>query len=165
MLHIYCGNGKGKTTAAIGLCVRAAGAGMKVAFVQLMKGNETSELASLKAVPNIEISRCNRDYGFFKNMTAADKAEITACHNKLLNGVFFGEFDVIILDEFCAAYNHALLDRTLAEKLILSASAEVVLTGRDPAEPFLNAADYVSEIHCEKHPYEKGIAARRGIEF
>lgn len=165
MLHIYCGNGKGKTTAAIGLCIRAAGAGMKVAFVQLMKGNETSELASLKAVPNIEISRCNRDYGFFKNMTAADKAEITACHNKLLNDAFSGEFDVIILDEFCAAYNHDLLDRTLAEKLILSASAEVVLTGRDPAEPFINAADYISEIHCEKHPYEKGITARRGIEF
>lgn len=165
MLHIYCGNGKGKTTAALGLAVRASGAGMRVGFVQLMKGGDTSELAALKLIPNIEISRCDRDYGFFKNMTASDIAEITACHNRLIESAFSAGYDMVVLDEFCAAYEYGLLDRELAERLILSASEEVVLTGRNPAEVFKKAADYLSIINCEKHPFEKGVAARRGIEL
>ncbi|MCM1023063.1 MAG: cob(I)yrinic acid a,c-diamide adenosyltransferase [Prevotella sp.] len=167
LLHIYCGGGKGKTTAAIGLAVRASGAGMKVCFVQLMKGGFTSELSALKLLPNIEITRCDKDYGFVKNMSGTDKISIAECHNNLLRNAFSVGFDMIILDEFNAAYFHGLLDKKSAENFILNGkkNAEIILTGRNPAEIFINSADYISEIKCVKHPYKNGVSARRGIEF
>ena len=116
-LHINCGEGKGKTTASIGLAVRAAGAGMRVMFVQLMKGVPTSELNVLSRIPEITIRRCDRNYGFSFCMTDDDKAAITLCHNGLLKAAFSAvranEVDLLILDEFNAAYNYNLLDRTL----------------------------------------------------
>lgn len=180
MLHIYCGNGKGKTTAAVGLAVRAVGAGMRVRFVQFMKGAYTSELAVLENISGLEVQRCNKDYGFYKSMSENDKLDITHCHNDLLEFAFSTSIaynnvvdkltdksKMIVLDEFCSAYNYGLMDKSLAEKLILDNkdNTEVVLTGRDPAEIFVNAADYISEIHCLRHPYERGISARKGVEF
>lgn len=167
LLHIYCGDGKGKTTAAIGVAMRAAGAGMRVSFVQLMKGGDTSELNSLSLIPDITVTRCDRDYGFVKNMNDKDKSEITECHNTLLNNAFRGGYDMIILDEFNSAYFYGLMDKNNAEHLILNGrgNSEIILTGRDPAEIFMNSAGYISQVVCVKHPYEKGIAARKGIEL
>ena len=180
MLHIYCGEGKGKTTAAVGLAVRGVGAGMEVRFVQFMKGAYSSELSVLERVLGREIRRCDRDYGFYRNMSEQDRIDLTSCHNKLLEFAFYPEFSgnaaadngcgvskMIVLDEFCAAYAHGLMDMALAERLILGnkENAEVILTGRDPAEIFVGAADYISEIRCLRHPYERGITARRGVEF
>lgn len=170
MLHIYCGAGKGKTTAAIGLAVRGAGAGMRARFVQFMKGADTSELSVLGNISGLEIRRCDRDYGFYKNMSEADKSDITRCHNGLLQFAFLGEDTapkMIILDEFCSAYAYGLMDTALAERLVLEnkVSAEIILTGRDPAKIFIDAADYISEVHCVRHPYERGITARKGVEF
>lgn len=167
LLHIYCGDGKGKTTAAIGLAVRAAGSGMRVCFVQLMKGGFTSELKALALIPDIDVMRCDREYGFVKNMSDADKILLTGCHNDLLEKAFSGGYDMIILDEFNSAYYYGLLERTTAAELILKGkkSAEIILTGRAPAEIFINAADYISELQCVKHPYKNGISARKGIEF
>lgn len=166
MLQIYCGDGKGKTTASIGAAVRAAGAGLSVCFTQLMKGAPTSELAALRSLP-ITVRRCDRDYGFSKSMSEADKASITCCHNALLENAFSESFEFIVLDELCAAYRLGLLDRELAERLILRNKdrAEIVITGREPPEVFLDAADYISEIQCRRHPYERGITARLGVEF
>lgn len=167
LLHIYCGDGKGKTSASLGLALRAAGAGMKVCFVQFMKGGDTSELSALKLIPSITVKRCDKAYSFFKNMTDNDKAEITACHNELLKSAFAGSFDLVILDEFNSAYCYGLMDKSLAERLILDGknSAEIAITGRNPADIFVENAEYVSEIRCVKHPYEKGITARKGIEY
>ena len=167
MLHIYCGNGKGKTTAALGLALRAAGSGMRVHFVQFLKGSDTSELNSLARIPEITVLRCDRNYGFTFRMTEADKAALTACHNAMLQTIQerLPETDLLILDEFCAAYNQKLLDCDFAEQLIADCKTELVLTGRNPAEKFLAMADYISEIQAVRHPYEKGIAARKGIEF
>lgn len=170
MLHIYCGDGKGKTTAALGLAVRAAGAGMRVHIVQFLKGADTSELAVLRQISGITIARCDRDYGFFNRMTEADKRDITDCHNRIMSEGFAlvrrGEAGLLILDEFNAAYAHGLLDREFAEEFLLGEqSAEIVLTGRNPDEKFLAAADYISEINCVRHPYEKGVTARKGIEY
>ncbi len=170
-MHIYCGDGKGKTTAALGLAIRAAGSGMRVGFVQFLKGCDTSELCILADIPEITVRRCDRDYGFTFRMTDADKAAITQCHNNLLaearEWVQRGEVQMLVLDEFCAAYRLSLLDRVLALELIaqMPEGCELVLTGRDPAQELLECADYVSEIHAVKHPYEKGIAARKGIEY
>lgn len=171
-LHINCGEGKGKTTASIGLAVRAAGAGMRVMFVQLMKGVPTSELNVLSRIPEITIRRCDRNYGFSFRMTDDDKAAITLCHNGLLKAAFSAvranEVDLLILDEFNAAYNYNLLDRTLADgllELLDSYPTEIVLTGRNPDVKFTARADYLSEIECRKHPHQKGVRARRGIEY
>ena len=87
MMHIYCGDGKGKTTAALGLALRAAGNGMRVHFVQFLKGSATSELASLARIPEITVLRCDRDYGFTFRMTDAEKAALTRCHNAMLRQV------------------------------------------------------------------------------
>ncbi|MBP3857464.1 MAG: cob(I)yrinic acid a,c-diamide adenosyltransferase [Ruminiclostridium sp.] len=167
MLHIYCGDGKGKTTASIGLAVRMAGAGMKTAFVQFMKGGDTAELASLKKLDNIDVMRCDRDYGFFSTLSEQDKRELTDCHNRLLEQAFSGGYDGIILDEFTYAYGYELADRALAEELIIGSAEriEIAITGRDPAQVFEDAADYISEIRCLRHPYRKGVAARKGIEY
>lgn len=166
-LHIYCGDGKGKTTAALGLALRAAGAGMNVCFVQFMKGGETAELNALRLIPNISVKRCDKEYGFLNSMTESEKAEIAACHNELLEYAFGGGFDLVILDEFNCAYEFGLVERSLAERLILNgkSESEVVLTGREPDEIFVRAADYISEVRSIRHPYEKGITARKGIEF
>lgn len=171
LLHIYCGDGKGKTTAAVGLAVRAAGAGMRVHIIQLLKGSDSAETAVLRSIPGITLERCDRNYGFVWNMTDMDKAAITECHNTLLEKgyslVRSGKVDVLIIDEFNAAYGLGLLDRAEAERFLTEkpCSAELIITGRDPAETFVNCADYVSEIKCVKHPYERGITARRGIEY
>lgn len=170
-LHIYCGDGKGKTTAAIGLAVRAAGAGMRVHIIQLLKGADSAEVGVLMGIPGITLERCDRDYGFVWNMSDADKAAVTARHNAMLSAgyslVRSSQVDMLVIDEFNAAYNCGLLERAAAEKFLTEkpGSAELVITGRDPAQIFVNAADYLSEIKSVKHPYEKGVAARKGIEY
>ena len=171
LIHIYCGDGKGKTTAAVGLAVRAAGSGMKVHFVQFLKGSPTSEIAVLEKIENITIRRCDRDYGFTFAMSDDDKAEITACHNRTLAEALelmqSGGADMVVLDEFNAAYSCGLLDKGLADRLVLEkpVDTELVLTGRDPQPEFVEAADYVSEILAVKHPYSRGIEARKGVEY
>lgn len=171
LIHIYCGNGKGKTTAALGLALRAAGAGMNVHIVQLLKGGESSELESIAHIRSITVDRPQKNYGFTRSMSEKDKAEITVCHNKMLASAYekmqSGSIDMLIVDEFFAGYNNCLISKELAEKIVFEKTndCELVLTGREPDEKFIAVADYVSEIAAVKHPYEKGISARKGIEY
>ncbi|MGN1106524.1 MAG: cob(I)yrinic acid a,c-diamide adenosyltransferase [Huintestinicola sp.] len=171
LIHIYCGDGKGKTTAALGLALRAAGAGKRVHIVQLLKGNPTSELNSLSLLPNITVDRPEKNFGFTFNMTDEQRAELTDIHNRLLANAFdkmsCSEIDMLIIDEFFAAYNKDLLEREIADRIVFEKAyeCELILTGREPNGRFIDAADYVSEIKCVKHPYEKGISARKGIEY
>lgn len=171
LIHIYCGDGKGKTTASIGLACRAAGSGMNVLFVQLMKGNETSELASLAKLDNIQIMRCDKDYSFTFNMDDNEKKALISCNNTLLSKAYLmaqrEKIDMLIIDEFNVAYDLKLVDSKLAEKIIFDKPEhlELAVTGRNPSEKFLEAADYVSEIRAVKHPFDKNICGRKGIEF
>lgn len=167
MLHIYCGDGKGKTTAAIGLAVRAAGAGMSVFIAQLMKGRDSSEVGVLRTLPAVTLVRCEKDLGFVKNMSEADKEQMKVYHDDMLKKASVCGCDMIILDEFFSAYNYGLLDREYARRAVFSLleNAEVILTGRSPDKIFTGRADYISEIKAVRHPYEKGITARKGIEF
>lgn len=171
MIHIYCGQGKGKTTAALGLALRAAGNGMRVHFVQLLKGCPTSELNSLERIPEITVDRCDRNYGFTFKMSEENKGKLADSHNEILlrarKLAQEGSIDMLIIDEFNAAYEYGLLDQDLADKLVLERpqALELILTGRNPQQKFIEAADYVSEIQAIKHPYEKGIYARKGIEY
>lgn len=171
LVHIYCGDGKGKTTASLGLAIRAAGSGMKVVFAQFLKGSDTSELESLKRIEGITVLRNPIDYGFYNRMTEDDKVAIKKLHNdtltKAIKAVNDGECDLLILDEIIATYNYSLVDTNLVDELLSNKpdNLELVLTGRDPAPHFLEAADYVSEIKKVKHPFDQKIGARVGIEY
>ncbi|TCL55468.1 cob(I)alamin adenosyltransferase [Kineothrix alysoides] len=171
LIHVYCGDGKGKTTAAAGLALRAAGCGERVIFAQFMKGNESGELSAMERIQEIELLRNSRNYGFYKNMSDADKKEITREHNEILKEVMrkieSGGYGMVILDEITYPYELDLIDKSEVERLIKEKppSLELVLTGREPDELFLEYADYITRMKCIRHPYEKGIPARRGVEF
>lgn len=167
MIHIYCGDGKGKTTAAIGLAMRMAGYGKRVLFMQFLKGSKTGELAAFDVMETITVMRCDRNYGFFANMTDDNKIAITKCHNENL---FYAaehtdDFDMIVLDEIFAALAYKTADEAIVQKIMHEYRGELVMTGRNPDKVFLDGADYVSEIKKIKHPYDRGISAREGIEF
>ncbi len=165
ILHIYHGNGKGKTTAAVGLAIRAAGADLNVMFIQFLKNGNSSENEILKQIKNINICCCDVCNKFTFRMNDAEKAVVTEKHNDMINQAFGSDADIIILDEFLDAYNKNMIDRKTSGNMILSDQREIILTGRNPAEIFLEKADYISEINAIRHPYEKGITARKGIEY
>ncbi len=190
-IHVYCGDGKGKTTAAIGLAIRAAGAGKQVLFSQFMKGGQSSELQILKEIPNIRLMRSEKKFPFYEYMSAEQKQELTDIHNgmlqKMIESLDAGSCfesdssvsnspasneavwrpDVIIMDEITYPYNWELLNRSLFQQFLTQAKGrvELVLTGRDPAEEILQAADYITEMRKLRHPYDQGIPARIGIEL
>lgn len=169
LIHIYCGNGKGKTTAAIGLAIRAAGAGKRVVFAQFFKDGSSSEISVLKAVENIQTVHCNTVRGFWKRMDDAQKVKASKDYTNFFSEIIklAKDADLLVLDEIISACNHG----TVAEAAVLDflcdkpKNLEVALTGRNPSETLLELADYVSEIKKVKHPYDCGIAAREGIEF
>ena len=169
LLHIYCGDGKGKTTAAMGLAVRCAGSGRKVLLVQFLKDGKSSEFASLDRVPNIETVPQTRIFGFSWTRTPEEKAEAGVYYTGLLEDAFrrCGEFDLLILDEVLGACSTGMVDEgRLLELLERKPDAlEVVLTGRGPSQALQDRADYVTEMKMVKHPFEKGVPAREGIEF
>lgn len=173
MIHLYTGDGKGKTTAAIGLAVRAAGSGMRVIFSQFMKGNDTGELHVLEELAGVRILRSQKQFGFYKTLDKEQKTELTKVHNGLLDeileAVHTGRCDMVILDEITYPVNWELLDISRLKELLCLAKeenrAELVLTGRSPADFLEESADYITEMRALRHPFEKGITARKGIEY
>ncbi|MEG1953559.1 MAG: cob(I)yrinic acid a,c-diamide adenosyltransferase [Hydrogenoanaerobacterium sp.] len=170
LIHIYCGDGKGKTTAAIGLAVRAAGAGFKVVLVQFLKGQQSSELLSLALLPNITLLREKLSPKFSFQMDDTEKAETIAVHGHYLKTAAElckeKNCDVLVLDEVLGALDCGLLDTELLRRFIDQKpdELELVLTGRNPPQWLCEKADYISEIHKVKHPFDAGIQARIGIE-
>ena len=169
MIHIYCGDGKGKTTAALGLILRHVGAGGRAVLAQFLKSSPTGELTALARL-GVPVLRNDLPHGFFPSMTDETKTAVTAMHNATLTEAGrlarTNACTLLVLDELCAAYNLGLIDRALALALLDDhGEAELVLTGRDPAPEFVERADYVTEMKLVKHPYEKGVRARKGIEF
>ena len=167
MIHVYYGNGKGKTTAALGLAIRAAGHGRSVFIVQFLKNSLTGEEESLSKFPNIKILR-GKVGGF--TMTKEEKAGTTEIHNSNLKcaceSVFGGKCDLLILDEGMDALRKGLLDEEMLRKLVFSCpDIELVITGHKPVDWLIDAADYVTEMVKIKHPFDKGVTARPGIEY
>ncbi|NLV85805.1 MAG: cob(I)yrinic acid a,c-diamide adenosyltransferase [Clostridiales bacterium] len=169
LIHLYHGKGKGKTTAAMGLCLRALGSGKKVAVIQFLKDGSSSELKVLKALPNVEVETASKTVFSFA-MTEKDREKATNDCAELfekarqiaLNGA-----QVLLLDEICAAVKKGFLDSAVVEDFLKTKpkKLEIILTGREPLDFMLEAADYITEMLCQKHPYEKGIKAREGIEY
>ena len=167
LLHLYTGDGKGKTTAAVGLACRAAGAGMRVLFVQFLKGRDTGELASLAklgvCVLRTEVKK------FSPEMDARERAvcreEQGRCFAQARAA--FADYDLVVLDEAFGAVSTGMLDagELLACVRRRPSGTELVLTGRGAPQAFVDCADYVTEMRGVKHPYTRGVQARRGIEF
>jgi cob(I)alamin adenosyltransferase len=169
MLHLYMGNGKGKTTAAIGLCIRASGQGLRVVFAQFLKGGTTGERHSLAGIDNIIMLPVPSSIKFVRDMTTEEFSECRRQTMRLFRDAcqLSISADLLVLDELAGAVSTGLADE--AEVLAFIAnrpdSLEVVITGRDPTPQLIEKADYITAMACVRHPYEKGIAARRGIEY
>ena len=167
LVHIYTGDGKGKTTAAIGLSIRAAGTGNRVLFAQFLKGADTGELEPLKAA-GIKILRTDVKK-FVPYMTSAEVDDCKKQQHDCLEAIseIIGDYDLVVLDEVIGAVCMRVIEQKRLVRLICEKppKTELVLTGRDAPESLIALADYVSEIRCVKHPYNKGIKARRGIEY
>lgn len=169
LIHIYCGDGKGKTTAAMGLAIRAAGSGRRVLILQFLKDGRSSEFASLAHVPNIEVIPQTRRFGFTWTLSEEEKAQARDYCSALLEDAFAraGDFDLLVLDEAVGACTSGMIGevRLLALLEARPAELEVVLTGRGPSQALLERADYVTEMKMVKHPFQRGVSAREGIEY
>ncbi len=171
LVHVYCGDGKGKTTAAIGLAVRAAGCGKQVLIVQFLKGQETGELQSLARIPEITVLRGKASSKFTFQMDERELQQTYDLNSKnLLTAVETareGKCDLLILDEILGALSCDLIDSDLLCSLVEKKpeALELVLTGRNPPQWLLDHADYVTEMVKRKHPFDQGIPARKGIEL
>ena len=170
LVHIYCGGGKGKTSAAVGLTVRAAGADRRVLFVQFLKNGDSSELFILRALEKVEVFVCDARHGFLWKMGENERAQAKQDYSALLEAALEKArrgVDLLVLDEAVSACNLGVIE----EKKLLDflrekpSELEVVLTGRYPSAALLQRADYVTEMKKLRHPYDRGVGARRGIEF
>lgn len=169
MIHLYCGDGKGKTTAACGLAVRAAGSGMQVLFAQFFKSGDSSEINVLESVKGVATCHPSLHYGRFKTLHEQQKAELCNHYNELLLDIIARVklYDLIVLDESVSAYNYGMLINEVFIKFLEQEGSqrEIVLTGRNPLPELVELADYVTEMKKVKHPFDNGIMARKGIEY
>jgi cob(I)alamin adenosyltransferase len=169
MVQVYTGNGKGKTTAALGLGLRAAGHGFEVYMIQFMKGQiNYGELEAVKHIPNFTIRQFGRPD--FVDKANPDPVDIKLAQEALdhaRNILKEGKVDFLILDEVNVALDFRLVTDQEVLALIKSRppQMELILTGRFAPPAILEIADLVSEVKEIKHPYQKGIAARKGVEM
>lgn len=172
LVQVYCGEGKGKTTAAIGQGIRAMGRGLKVIMIQFLKGGISGELKTLsKLEPEFKVFRFEKARDFFNELSPIEKKELKM---EISNAMKFAkkvfdtkECDLLILDEILGVVENHLVTE---EELITFVKGkpqgiELILTGRKLPETLKSHADYISEIQPVKHPYEKGMGAREGIEY
>ena len=171
LVHIYTGDGKGKTTAAIGLGIRAYGRGMKVLMVQFLKGAETGEMNTLEALkPGFLLYRGKEIVKFTWNMSEEELVETRQIQKEILEyavrEIGKGGWDMLILDEVLGALYSGMLELRDVAGFVKDKpeNLELVMTGRNAPVELVEMADYVSEIKCIKHPMEQGIPARKGIE-
>lgn len=172
MVHIYTGDGKGKTTAAIGLGIRACGRGKKVLLVQFLKGVQTGELFTIeKLKPDFEYYRNEENKKFTWNMNQEElekmKENEEGMFQYAVKEAVAGGRDLIILDEIMAAITSGFIapDKVIDFVKNKPSQLELVMTGRNAPPELIQLADYVSEIKAVKHPFSMGTAAREGIEF
>lgn len=171
MKHIYYGDGKGKTTAAVGIAVRAAGSNLKVLFVQFLKIEFSGERHVLSHLENVTLTYCPLELKFTFEMNEQEKLHAS----KIFKGIFdrsvtlalTEKYDMLVLDEVFEAINAGMLSESEVFEFIANAPAsmEIIMTGHNPPEKFMRVADYITEFKKIKHPYDKGITGRIGVEF
>ncbi len=169
-IQIYTGEGKGKTTAAVGLAVRALAADLTIFFCQFLKGKESGELAFLKGISDkIDIHLCGLNK-FCTNRENPAKDQIEAARRGLelsKKAIFSGNYDIVILDEINVALYFNLLKIDDVKDLLINKplGVELVLTGRNAPKELYPFADLISDIKEIKHYFQKGVRARKGIEY
>lgn len=165
MIHIYHGNGKGKTTAAIGLVIRQLGDGKTVTFAQFLKDGTSSEINVLKRL-DVFYLHTQMPRNFFKDMDKQEQEILQHSCYQVLQEAFSTTCDCIILDEILDALALCLLKECdVMEMLKKSQDKEIILTGRKASVEMFSLCDYCSEIMALKHPYQMGIKARKGVEY
>ncbi len=174
-VHIYSGDGKGKTTAAIGLSIRFAGSGGRVIFTQFLKNDASCELEILRLIPKILFIPSEKHFGFTRQMSSEIKKEALAHYENYFKKIIRtsreaasdGGRNLLVLDEIINADNRELVPHDLLISFLKNGpdNIEAVLTGRNPSPDLVEIADYVSNIQKIKHPYDKGVKARKGIEL
>jgi len=166
-IHLYTGNGKGKTTAAIGLAIRTVGAGKRVFIGQFVKGMHYAELDALKRFPEIEVRQFGLDCFIKNEPTQKDIDAARKGLDAVKPIIEENEFDLVILDEICIALYYKLFEVGEVLTLIKSkpSAMEVVLTGRYTPQVLIDIADLVTEMKEIKHYYNIGVEARKGIDY
>ncbi|MBE9565831.1 MAG: cob(I)yrinic acid a,c-diamide adenosyltransferase [Proteobacteria bacterium] len=181
LVQVYTGSGKGKTTAALGLALRAVGHGLRVCFVQFMKSDRSTgeRAAAARLHPELEIhvfsaphwgdrSQASKDTPWW-NLPPSDEDKKQAGEGLLFaqRALSGGEYDIVVLDEVFGALARGLISLDQVMGLIRTKSTEVelILTGRDAPPEVIESADLVTEMNAVKHPYERGVSARKGIEY
>lgn len=171
LLHYYYGDGKGKTTAAMGLALRAAGRGIPVAVVQFLKDGSSGEIGALRDALDVTVLATTTLCGFTFTMTAEEKARCAGKMGENLSRAAElcreGRCRLLVLDEIGSALDAGMVDR---EELLdfldhRPAGVEVVLTGHQKDPDLARRADYITRMTKEKHPYDRGIGAREGVEY
>jgi len=173
LTHIYMGEGKGKTTSAMGLAMRCCGCGNRVYIVQFLKTSPTGEVSLIEALqsPDFKVFRFETQHGFFPQMDAEQKTklqtEIEQALAFIADCMKNGACDMLVLDEILGAVENGLIPTSWLMEMIQSKpqGMELVLTGRRAPQGVIAAANYVTEMVCVKNPYEHGVPARKGIEY
>ncbi len=168
LVHVYTGNGKGKTTAALGLAMRAAGHGFKPYMVQFMKGKiNYGELETAKKIPMVIKQFGRPDFVSKEKPDPEDIRLAREGFEHAKNVIFSGEYDIVILDELNVAMDFHLIPAEEVLALIEKRpkTVELILTGRNCPSMIQRVADYVTEMLEIKHPYQEGVTARKGVEW
>ncbi len=169
LIQVFTGDGKGKTTAALGETVRAVGHNYKVIIIQFMKGQiRYGETELPKYLPNFELHQFGLPTFVKKGDPSPEDVRLAKEGLEFASkALTSGDYDIVVLDEINVAVDYGLLSVNDALDILKSKAkhTEVILTGRYAPEEFLEIADLVSEIKEVKHPYQKGITAREGIEY
>lgn len=172
MIHLYHGEGKGKTTCAVGLSLRMAGHGRGVLFLQFLKDGTSGEIRMLKRLEEVCVI-C--DPGHQKFLFQMSDEERQALRGRVgdivrqgIGELRGGKYGLLVLDEVTYPYRAGILEKELLWELVDLAKqqgCEICFTGRDPDVYFTDQADYITCFEAQRHPYEKGVTAREGIEF
>lgn len=174
LIQVYHGDGKGKTTAVVGLSVRAAGNHEAVLFVQFMKDGSSSEISVLKEIPGIEYASIDGPIKFYNRMNDQEKESFNGSQRELfqkirkkIDHMAIEKGGLVVLDEITYLISYGILSESDVVELLKNKpqNIEIALTGRNPSPQILALADYISCIKCEKHPFFNGVEARKGIEY
>jgi cob(I)alamin adenosyltransferase len=169
LIQVYTGNGKGKTTAALGLAFRAVGHGLRVCMIQFMKGDESyGEVKAATFLPGFELIQVGRND--FVDLKKPDQIDRDLAHDgweRAQNCIFSGKYDIVILDEINVAMACGLLNAVEVANFLTARkrSVEIILTGRYAPAVILDSAQLITEMQEIRHPYQQGLSAREGIDF
>ena len=169
LIHYYYGDGKGKTTAALGLALRYAGQGGRVVIVQFLKNTACGEIESFLRFDNVTVLRGICGEGFAFSMSTEQLGKTKSIHEENLKKAIeiVGKEGLLILDEATDAVETDTLDENMLKTVVAQKpeNVEMVITGHAPAKWLIESADYVTEMKKQKHPFDSGIIARIGIEY